>query len=238
VRARDRQHGFAVRLKPLIYAPARAASRYGNNNPVGDFFCSVCREEYELKSQQARFGTKVVDGAYRAMVQRLGGSTNPNLFLLNYDIKSLSVTNLLIIPKHFFTAEIIEERKPLPPTARRAGWVGCRILLQGIPQAGRIAIIRNGVIEPKADVLVKWQRTLFLRAQRDLEAKGWLVRVMRCIELLGKSRFSLDEVYGFERELSTAYPGMQRWQLQLAGRMVGHVRRRLSVLWHSPYGAL
>ena len=55
--------------------------RYGNNNPVGDFFCSVCREEYELKSQQARFGAKVVDGAYRAMVQRLGGSTNPNLFM-------------------------------------------------------------------------------------------------------------------------------------------------------------
>jgi type II restriction enzyme len=201
--------------------------RYGNNNPVGDFFCSVCREEYELKSQQARFGAKVVDGAYRAMVQRLGGSTNPNLFLLNYDIKSLSVTNLLIIPKHFFTAEIIEERKPLPPTARRAGWVGCRILLQGIPQAGRITIIRNGVIEPKADVLVKWQRTLFLRTQRDLEAKGWLVRVMRCIELLGKSRFSLDDVYGFERELSTAYPGNRHVRAK--------IRQKLQVLRDNGY---
>jgi type II restriction enzyme len=201
--------------------------RYGNNNPVGDFFCSVCKEEYELKSQQARFGAKVVDGAYRAMVQRLGGSTNPNLFLLNYDVKSLSVTNLLIIPKHFFTAEIIEERKPLPPTARRAGWVGCRILLQGIPQAGRIAMIRNGVIEPKADVLVKWQRTLFLRAQRDLEAKGWLVRVMRCIELLGKSRFSLDEVYGFEHELSTAYPDNRHVRAK--------IRQKLQVLRDNGY---
>jgi type II restriction enzyme len=43
--------------------------RYGNNNPVGDFFCSVCKEEYELKSQRVRFGAKVVDGAYRAMIQ-------------------------------------------------------------------------------------------------------------------------------------------------------------------------
>jgi type II restriction enzyme len=39
-------------------------NRYHNNNPVGDFHCSVCKEEYELKSQRARFGAKVVDGAY------------------------------------------------------------------------------------------------------------------------------------------------------------------------------
>jgi type II restriction enzyme len=82
-------------------------------------------------------------------------------------------------------------------------------LLQSIPQSGRIAIIRNGVIEPKAVVLDGWQRTLFLRKQRDLEAKGWLVHVMKCIEQIGKSRFSLDEVYAFEDELKAAYPGNQ-----------------------------
>jgi type II restriction enzyme len=201
--------------------------RYGNNNPVGDFFCSVCKEENELKSQRARFGAKVVDGAYRAMIQRLSASTNPNLFLLNYDVRSLRVTDLLIIPKHFFIAGIIEERKPLPPTARRAGWVGCRILLQGIPQAGRIAIIRNGVIEPKADVLIKWQRTLFLRAQRDMEAKGWLVHVMRCIERLGKSHFSLDEVYAFETELSAAFPGNRHVRPK--------IRQKLQVLRDNGY---
>lgn len=182
-------------------------TRYHNNNPVGDFHCTVCKEDYELKSHRRRFGAKVVDGAYRAMIQRLSGSNNPNLFLLNYDVKNLRVTDLLIIPKHFLTAELIEERKPLPPTARRAGWIGCRILLGGIPPSGRIAIIRNGVIEPKAEVLAKWQHTLFLRGQRDMEAKGWLVHVMRCIERLGKSEFTLDEVYTFEEELSIAYPG-------------------------------
>jgi type II restriction enzyme len=179
---------------------------YGNNNPVGDFHCPRCKEEYELKSQRVRFGAKVVDGAYRAMIGRLSASTNPNLFLLNYDVRRLCVTNLLIIPKHFFTADIIEERKPLPPSARRAGWVGCRILLQNIPEAGRIAIIRNGVIEPKVAVLDKWQRTLFLRTQLDLESKGWLVQVMRCIERIGRGSFSLEEVYAFEDELKAAHP--------------------------------
>jgi len=43
----------------------------------------------------------------------LAANNNPNLFLLNYDFKLLSVTNLLVVPKHFFVREIIEKRKPL-----------------------------------------------------------------------------------------------------------------------------
>jgi type II restriction enzyme len=195
-----------------VYCPNCGNSeiaQYGNNNRVGDFYCSVCQEDYELKSQRTRFGAKVADGAYGAMIRRLSGNTNPNLFLLNYNKHNLSVTNLIIIPKHFFTVDIIEERPPLPPTARRAGWVGCRISLQGIPLAGRIAVVRDEVIQPKPDVLDKWRRTLFLRAQRDLQAKGWLVHVMRCIERLGKREFSLDDIYGFEAELGRAHPENQ-----------------------------
>lgn len=33
------------------------------NRPVADFYCARCSEEYELKSQKAEFGKKVVDGA-------------------------------------------------------------------------------------------------------------------------------------------------------------------------------
>jgi type II restriction enzyme len=213
-----------------VYCPncgSPQITRYGNNNPVGDFHCPVCNEDYELKSQRTRFGAKVVDGAYRAMVERLGSSTNPNLFLLNYNPRSLSVTNLLIVPKHFFTVNIIEVRPPLPPTARRAGWIGCRILLEGIPLAGRIAIIRDGVVQPKSDVLTKWQHTLFLRAQRDAQAKGWLLHVMRGVERLGKRQFSLDELYRFESELASAYPGNQHIRAK--------IRQKLQVLRDNGY---
>jgi len=50
--------------------------------------------------------------------------------LLNYDLARLAVSNVFVVPKHFFVREIIEERKPLAPTARRAGWIGCNILLK------------------------------------------------------------------------------------------------------------
>jgi hypothetical protein len=96
-------------------------SQFPNNSPLADFLCGSCSEEFELKSQKSRFGAKVADGAYKTKCERLAAGNNPNLLLMNYDVKSLSVINLLIVPKHFFVREIIEERKPLAATARRAG---------------------------------------------------------------------------------------------------------------------
>jgi type II restriction enzyme len=110
-----------------------SVSKFENNRPVADFFCTSCNEEYELKSQKSKFGTKVLDGAFRAMCDRLAASNNPNLMLLKYDRKQLEVTDLFVVPKHFFVREIIEERKPLASTARRAGWsaaIFCRIKSQ------------------------------------------------------------------------------------------------------------
>jgi len=72
------------------------------------------------------------------MMERLNASNNPNLLLLGYDHRSLEVRNLVVIPKQFFIPDIIEQRRPLSPGARRAGWVGCNIRLDGIPDAGRI----------------------------------------------------------------------------------------------------
>ena len=112
--------------------------KYPNNRPVADFYCSNCKEEYELKSKQNTIGTKVLDGAYHTMIERLTSSNNPNFFLLNYDLSNFSVTNFFVIPKHFFVPEIIEKRKPLSLSARRAGWIGCNILLNSIPQTGNI----------------------------------------------------------------------------------------------------
>ena len=181
-------------------------NKYPNNQPVADFYCSNCKEEYELKSKQDSVGMKIVDGAYRTMVKRLQSSNNPNFFLLNYNLKSLEVLNFFVIPKHFFVPEIIERRKPLSPTARRAGWVGCNILLNHIPQTGKIFFVRDRQIEPKEKVLASWKKTLFLRDEKEISAKGWLLDTMLCTEKIGKKEFSLDEMYAFENDLSKKHP--------------------------------
>lgn len=180
--------------------------KYENNKPVADFYCSYCREDYELKSTKEMIGTKIVDGAYRTMIERLQDSNNPNLFLLNYALSDFEVHNFFVIPKHFFTPDIIEKRNPLSLTARRAGWVGCNILLQNIPQIGKIFFVKNRQVEPKDKVLREWQKTLFLREEKVASAKGWLLDVMNCIEKLESNEFSLNEVYTFKELLSKKYP--------------------------------
>jgi type II restriction enzyme len=180
--------------------------RYPNNKPVADFYCAHCKEEYELKSKKDGFGSKIVDGAHKTMIERLQSSNNPNFFLLNYDTLDYSVKNFFVIPKHFFVPDIIEKRNPLAPTARRANWVGCNILLQSIPQTGKIFYVRDGHIVPKERVLAAWQKTLFLREEKEISAKGWLLDVMRCVEKIGKPEFALDDVYVFEKELSKIHP--------------------------------
>src|SRR3990167_4630682 len=134
-------------------------------------------------------------------------ATRTNTKLLSHiKQKPYFATNFFVIPKPFFVPEIIEERKPLASTARRAGWVGCNIILQSIPQTGKIFLIKDKQTEPKEKVLAEWKRTLFLREEKEVSARGWLLDVMRCVEKLGKREFTLEDVYVFESELNTLHP--------------------------------
>lgn len=146
-------------------------TQHGNNRPVADFFCGECRADYELKTQARMFGASVTDGAYRTMIERLNCSSNPNLLLLHYNPNTLSVVNLVVVPKYFFTPAVIVKRPPLSPGARRAGWIGCKILLEGIPEAGRIALIKDRVIEPKSIVLENGEGHFSCRIRRTSRRK-------------------------------------------------------------------
>jgi type II restriction enzyme len=173
-----------------------------------------------VKSKKGAFGPKVADGAYGTKIERLNSNTNPHLFLVNYSLKHLSVRDLIVIPKHFFAPSIIERRKPLSDTARRAGWVGSNILLSHIPEAGRIFIVKDGSPLSRESVRQQWGRTVFL-ARESVEARGWLLEVMHCVEAAGKSEFQIDDIYAQEERLKLLYPANQhvrekiRQQLQV-----------------------
>jgi type II restriction enzyme len=180
-------------------------TQFQANRPVADFYCANCAEEFELKSQKRVLGRKLVDGAFRTMQERLAADNNPNLLVLSYDRPRLTVTNVVLIPKQFFIPSIIEQRKPLAATARRAGWTGCNILLDRVPDIGKIFLVRNELPQPKELVLAQWSQMLFLR-QESAEARGWMIEVLKCVEAIGRDEFSLDEVYAFEGQLSSLYP--------------------------------
>lgn len=102
---------------------------FENNRPVADFYCPYCKNEYELKSKNGSLGHKITDGAYETMIRRITSNENPDFFFMNYSREKLIVKDLILIPKHFFVPDIIEKRNPLKASARRAGWIGCNILL-------------------------------------------------------------------------------------------------------------
>jgi type II restriction enzyme len=186
-----------------IYCPAcgTRVKKFENNRPVADFYCPKCTEEFEQKSKQGTFGQKVVAGQYTSMIERLNSEIRPNFFFLQY-MKTMSVTDFFVVPKSFMTPEIIEKRKPLGETARRAGWIGSTIIL---PKSGQIFYVKNGIVADKANVLNEWQRRTFM-AQVNKQSKGWLIDVMNCISEIDKQEFSLKQIYGYEKILQALHP--------------------------------
>jgi type II restriction enzyme len=195
-------------VKQNIYCPScgnDVLKQFDNNSPVADFLCNSCTSEYELKSKKNSFSLRIVDGAYNSMIERINSENNPNFFFMNYSFQNLEVINFLVIPKHFFVNDIIEKRKPLSVTARRAGWIGCNILLKNIPATGKIFLVKDGKFEERKTVLEKWSRTAFLANQKQ-ENRGWTIEVLKAIEKIPCSDFSLNDIYKFEAYFQEKFP--------------------------------
>lgn len=191
-----------------MYCPVcgKVAIRHAEPNaPVKDYVCDNCKSQYELKSKKSktsRFNASVPDGAYQTMINRITSLDNPSFFFLHYD--RYQVNNLVIVPKCFFTPDIIKKRKPLPSTDRRAGWQGCNILMKGIPDMAKIPIVKDGEVLPVKEVVQAYQRIYSLESN-TLSSRGWLVDILSLVERLGKS-FTLDEMYQFVPELQKKHP--------------------------------
>lgn len=130
----------------------------------------------------------------------------PNLYVLHYDLTAWAVRTVILIPHFAFALSAIEVRPPLAPTARRAGWVGCNILLHKIPADARIPIVDDGKIRPAAEVRRAYKR---LRPLEKIKAekRGWTLNVLNVVRGLEKKEFSLGEVYAYAGELGKRHPG-------------------------------
>ncbi|MBD3261901.1 MAG: restriction endonuclease [Candidatus Altiarchaeales archaeon] len=181
---------------------------FRNNKPVVDFFCANCMDRFQLKSQSKPFGRRVLDGAYSRMIASIRQETQPHFFLMQYNTDDWSVLDLEVIPNFFFSESIIERRNPLSSTARRAGWVGCNILLKGIPDDGRIKAISDSLIHEPKQVRKNWRKVSFLK-NRKSESRGWITDIMWCIKDLDKNEFRLNELYNYENHLAKLHPQNQ-----------------------------
>lgn len=182
-------------------------TKYENNRPVADFFCETCGSDFELKSKnicQGGIGWKIPDGAYKTMMSRIHELHNPNLLVMAHS--ESDVKDLILVPSHFFVPSIIEERKPLAPSARRAGWIGCNILYDKIPERGKIYIVKDYKEIDESTVLNNYKRTTMLNVS-NIEGRGWIMDVLSCLDRLSGDEFDLDQVYAFADELRQKHPG-------------------------------
>jgi type II restriction enzyme len=191
-----------------LYCPNCSSSnlsRLSNNTKAFDYQCPGCSLDYQLKGQQSRIGDRINDGAYRAMMDAIRQDATPNFFFMQYELADWSVKNLLLVPSFAFPESAIIKRKPLSPTARRAGWVGCNIALNRIPLDARIAVVSQGAVIPASEVRAQYRH---VKPLKELKAKerGWTLDVLNAVRRLGKVQFGTAEMYAFARELEELHP--------------------------------
>jgi len=147
----------------------------------------------------------VIDGAYVAMHRAILGDETPNLFLLHYQLPKLTVENVLLIPHFVFTLSLLEKRKPLSASARRAGWVGCNFLLDRIPSEARIPMVQDGQPVSAAKVRKAYKKLRPLE-KLNVQKRGWTLDVLQVVQSLGKLEFTLADVYAHADALAKLHP--------------------------------
>jgi type II restriction enzyme len=189
------------------------------NTPSTDFICPQCAARYQVKSSTQPPRTRIVDAAYSAMIRAIRDNATPHLVCLHYT-NEWAIANVLLVPSFFLTESTIECRRPLALTARRAGWVGCNILLHEVPPAGKISVVTDG--RPVSATIVRSKFVAVSGLRKFAPGRrGWVVDVLRIIERFRSADFHLADVYEHDDELSALHPGNQnvrpkiRQQLQV-----------------------
>ena len=181
------------------------------NAKARDFYCAACSQTYELKSSGKLEDRRIVDGAYATMIDRIESNSPPILVLLRYIRKAgfgtepWLVDRLMAIHPVFLTRAIVEPRKPLSLTARRAGWQGCNLRIDRIPQDGRILLVDSGRIANPENVRALYESSKRLLAISP-DARSWTAMVLRIVRDIGHQTFTLADAYARSKPLEEVFP--------------------------------
>lgn len=179
-------------------------TRTAHNTRAKDFVCPSCEHAYELKSACGGFGARIVDGAHDSMMRAISQGVGSTLLLLEYN-KHWDILGLSAIHRALLMPTAIERRKPLSASARRAGWVGCNILLNQIPPEGRITLIQSQQPRPKELCRALFQRAGSLSSLSATQ-RSWTAAVLLRLHHLQKTHFTLKDVYAQEAVFSELFP--------------------------------
>lgn len=188
---------------------------------VEDFLCPSCDRRIQLKAKRGGHGNKVANSAYEKKMEAIRSNEAPDYAFMGFDPDVWRVIDLYFVPGHYMTPTVVEKRTPLSSDARRSGWIGSNILLERIPERGRIKIVKDGSAVPQEKAREKFEQTVFL-SEEDANTRDWTTAVMNCLEELPVQqgqRFRLADVYEFEEELAEMYPENQHIRAKIRQQM-------------------
>jgi type II restriction enzyme len=213
-------NGFCLSCNCESLSPTPANTR------AADFECPTCAKRYELKTFRNFPQRRLIDGAYTALTDRILNGTTPTLVLLHRD-NTWHIQNLVAVHPSFLTLDVVERRRPLAQSARRAGWVGCNIRLDLLGTDARIPIVEHGVSVDRAQI-----RSRFKQFERLSEipptSRGWTTLTLSAVRRIGQVEFSLDKLYSLESSFAAVFPNNKniraklRQQLQVL-RDIGYI---------------
>ena len=185
-----------------------------------DFRCLACDEPFQLKSQSKPFPKRLLGAEYKTTLHAVRSGTHPSVILLRYEPSGMTVQDVEVIHRSWITESAIVPRKPLKPSARRAGWQGCSLALDRIPTPARIAVVSHEHPLAIREIRDQWHTARRISSS-SVTSRGWLADVLAVVDRLGVE-FSLDEVYAHESTLARLHPQNRhilpkiRQQLQVA----------------------
>lgn len=150
------------------------------------------------------FGRRITDGAFSALTATIREGRTPSFLLLEYSL-AWEVRSLTALHHSLITQDCIEERKALGPAARRAGWIGCNIVLPKIAIEGRIPIVTAGRAQEREIPRKAFARLQFL-SKLPAKRRGWAASLLNLLRQLPGNRFSLRDAYLFEVPLGKLFP--------------------------------
>ncbi|HVA19792.1 MAG TPA: DpnI domain-containing protein [Solirubrobacteraceae bacterium] len=124
------------------------------NTQVVDMACARCGRQYQIKSKQGLFEGRITGAAYGPVLRAVQEGRMPDYVLVEHSRRRATVVGVRAYPGALLTPERVLERKPLAGTAKRAGWIGCTIDVEGVPY---VEIVGPQAAEPR-DARERWSK--------------------------------------------------------------------------------
>ena len=170
-----------------------------------DFVCPRCSQAYELKSSARAHTTTVQDGGFASMMRRMRANEAPALMLMHY-MPDWNVQGLIAIHPVFLTTAVVRKR-PKPhhrPKTGKEYWM-CDLNLAAIPSDGKIVVVGGGEARPHALARREFRESMRF-ADVPLRKRGWAALVLANVRKMGKTEFTLKDIYAYEEAMHAIYP--------------------------------